>query len=156
MKTGAYKKFIEINLIVAFSLAIIIVGAMLINQNVRKTTQACFENYCFDVELAIKPNEQKRGLMFREQLDPDKGMLFIFKEEKEHSFWMKNTLIPLDIIWINSSKEVVFISGNILPCEEDPCPIIEPKKKSKYVLEINGNMARKINLVVGDKIDFDI
>ena len=156
MKIGAYKKFIEINLILAFSLAIIIAGAMLINKNVRKTTQACFEDYCFDVELAIKPNEQKRGLMFREQLDPDKGMLFIFKEEKEHSFWMKNTLIPLDIIWINSNKEVIVISENTLPCKDDFCPIILPIEKSKYVLEINGGMAKKINLVAGDKIDFDI
>ena len=64
----------------------------------------------------------KNGLMFRENMDSDRGMLFIFEKEGEYPFWMKNTLIPLDIIWINKDKEVVFISENAQPCEEGkPC-----------------------------------
>ncbi len=91
--------------------------------------------------------------MFREKLDLDKGMLFIFEEEGEYSFWMKNTLIPLDIIWINKAKEVVFISGNTQPCQEEySCSSINPGKNAKYVLEINAGIAEKIGLKVGDKI----
>ena len=150
------RKKLFLIIVFIFIFAIIIGGAVLLDQNIRKTTRACFQNHCFDVELAVKPSEQRRGLMFREDLDLDKGMLFIFKKEKEHSFWMKNTLIPLDIIWINSNKEVIFISENILPCKEDSCPTILPIEKAKYVLEINGGMAKNIGLIIGDKIDLDI
>ena len=150
------RKKLFLIIIFIFIFTIIIGGAVLLDQNIRKTTRVCFRDHCFDVELAVKPSEQRSGLMFREGLDLDKGILFIFKEEKEHSFWMKNTLIPLDIIWINSNKEIIFISENTLPCKEDSCPIILPIEKAKYVLEINGGMAKQINLILGDKIDFDI
>ena len=103
------------------------------NQN-----QVCFEDNCFTVELAMTAQERTRGLMFREKLDSDKGMLFIFDGEGEYSFWMKNTLIHLDIIWINKDKKVVFISKNTQPCELDPCPAINPDEKAQYVLELNG------------------
>lgn len=120
------------------------------NQNL-----VCFKNNCFAVEIAETNLERSHGLMFREKLDLDKGMLFVFEEEGEHSFWMKNTLIPLDIIWINKAKEVVFISGNSQPCQEEyACPSINPGKNAKYVLEINAGVAEKIGLKVGDKICF--
>ena len=115
-----------------------------------------FENHCFEVEVVTTPQERARGLMFREHLDPDKGMLFIFDWEAVHPFWMKNTLIPLDIIWIDRNKEVVFISKDAQPCEEEPCPTINPYKKAKYVLEVCGGTADKIGLEVGDKLKLDI
>ena len=118
--------------------------------------QVCFKENCFTVELADSPYEHSRGLMFRKQLDLDKGMLFIFKDEKRHSFWMKNTLIPLDIIWINKDRKVVFISRNAQPCKKDACPLITPDKKAQYVLELNGGISDKIGLKVGDKIIFDL
>ena len=117
-----------------------------------KTNQVCFKNHCFNVELAIEIDEQVRGLMFREHLDSDKGMLFIFKEELKHSFWMKNVLIPLDIIWINENKEVVFISENTQPCGEFICSTIKPIENAKYVLEINGGISKKIGLTIGDRV----
>lgn len=144
-------------LIIAVFLLIIIAGAVLINQNSKEPAgRVCFESYCFDVELAITSYEHGHGLMFREYLDSDRGMLFIFKEEGAHSFWMKNTLIPLDIIWINSNKEVVFINENTPPCEKDPCPAVSSGIDAKYVLEISGGMTKKIGLTPGNKIDFDI
>lgn len=120
-----------------------------------KITKVCFENHCFNIELASTVEEQKRGLTFRENLDLDKGMLFVFKKEAKHSFWMKNTLIPLDIIWINKNKEVVFISQDAQPCEKDPCPSIMPNKEAKYVLEINAGISKNIGLDIGDKISFE-
>jgi len=118
-----------------------------------KPNRVCFKNHCFDVELAKTAAEISRGLMFKENLGQNKGMLFAFEKESEYPFWMKNTLIPLDIIWINENKEVVFISENAQPCfEESPCLSINPDKNAKYILEINGGLAGKIGLKIGDKI----
>ena len=118
--------------------------------------KVCYKNYCFEVELAQTPEEMSQGLMSRESLDEYEGMLFIFDREGDYPFWMKNTLIPLDIIWINDNKEVVFISENTQPCKEDPCLSVNPDKNAEYVLEINGNTARKIGLNIGDKLDFKL
>lgn len=115
--------------------------------------QVCFENNCFNVELAITPKERSDGLMFREELESDKGMLFIFEEEGNYPFWMENTLIPLDIIWISKNKEVVFISKNTQPCKISPCPVINPKKFAKYVLEINGGVSEIAGLNEEDLVE---
>ena len=120
----------------------------------KNQSQVCFKDNCFTVESAITAQERTQGLMFREKLDSDKGMLFIFENEREYSFWMKNILIHLDIIWINKDKEVVFISKNAQPCKSDSCPTINPDKKAQYVLELNGGITDKIGLEVGDKIVF--
>lgn len=128
--------------------------AILFPPYLKDKNRVCFENNCFNVEIAETDSERSRGLMFREKLDLDKGMLFIFEEEGEYSFWMKNTLIPLDIVWINEVKEVVFIGENARPCtEEYVCPSINPGKNAKYVLEINAGIAEKIGLKIGDKIN---
>jgi uncharacterized membrane protein (UPF0127 family) len=108
------------------------------------------------VELSKTEEELKRGLMFRKELSLDSGMLFVFDKEKIYPFWMKNTLIPLDIIWLNEEKEIVFISKNTPPCLENNCKSILPDKESKYVLEINGGVSDKINLEIGDKLIFNI
>ena len=118
-------------------------------------SQVCFGNDCFYVELAVTPDEKSLGLMFREHLDADKGMLFVYPSEGERHFWMKNTLIPLDMIWINSAGEVVSISRNVQPCNTEPCPIISPGKKVQYVLELNAGTSDRIGLITGDKITFD-
>ena len=67
----------------------------------QREIQLCFENNCFEVELALTLIEKGRGLMYREYLEENKGMLFVFDKEEKRSFWMKNTFIPLDIIWLN-------------------------------------------------------
>jgi len=139
-------------LIIIFLFILLVILILLIRHWTREQNQACFKNYCFDLELAKTPEERSRGLMFRESLDLDKGMLFVFEKEGAYSFWMKNTLIPLDIIWINKDKEIVFISENTQPCKEEYiCPSVNPEKNAKYVLEVNGGMAEKIGLKIGDK-----
>jgi hypothetical protein len=145
------KKLIFIIIIFVAILAIIFV----IRKN-KKQNRVCFKDNCFDVELAITDEEQMRGLMFRNYLDPKRGMLFVFGGESESSFWMKNTLIPLDIIWINENKEVVFISENTQPCKEDFCPTINPNQKAKYVLEINAGISKEIGLKVGDELEISL
>lgn len=113
--------------------------------------QVCIKDRCFLVEIAANQSQRGYGLMNREHLDPDKGMLFVYDEEGYHSFWMKNTLIPLDIIWINSSQDIVYIERNAQPCTSDYCPIIDPWRNASYVLEINGGLCDKYGINVGDK-----
>ncbi len=122
----------------------------------KKQNQICFKNDCFSVELAQTIEEQAHGLMFRESLKSDEGMLFIFQNETKHSFWMKNTLVPLDIIWIDGSQKVVFINKNTLPCQIKECQAIDPMENAKYVLELNSGIADKIGLSVGDEMNIDL
>jgi len=118
--------------------------------------EVCFKEHCFDAELAVTPKERARGLMFKKELGRDQGMLFIFESEEIRPFWMKNTLMPLDIIWMNKDKEVAFMKKDAQPCKDGPCPLVHPTKKSKYVLELKGGTADKIGLMIGDKLIFDV
>lgn len=116
--------------------------------------QICFKSKCFDVEIAENQEEWEKGLMFKESLDKNSGMLFVFPEEEIYSFWMKDTLIPLDIIWINADKEIVFIKRDAQPCLEEPCESFTPNEKAKYVLEMNAGMAEKVGLEIGKSARF--
>ena len=92
--------------------------------------------------------------MFREALPPNAGMLFLFPEPGIHKFWMKNTMIPLDIIWMDSAGKVVFVSANTPPCRADPCPNYGPDQTASNVLEIAGGTAKKEMVEVGSTIRF--
>jgi len=115
----------------------------------------CIKEKCFNVELATTPAQQEQGLMYRTSLDNDKGMLFVFDKEGIYPFWMKNTLMPLDMIWIDSSNKVVFIAENVQPCKTQECPSITPGANAKYVLEMNGNISKGMGLAVGDTLDIN-
>jgi len=130
-------------------------SALSVTDKVNETgnmSRVCYKEHCFSVELAITEQEQETGLMYRRHMDPDKGMLFIFSDEGEYDFWMMNTLIPLDMIWIDSDGEVVFISRNSQPCSATRCPVISPGKNASYVLEINAGIADMIGLKEGSKL----
>lgn len=106
----------------------------------------------FIVEIADTPEKHARGLMFRRSLKDDRGMLFIFGEDDYRSFWMKNTMIPLDIIYLNRERQIVDMHLSVPPCCGDPCPAYVSKFPARYVLELKGGMAEKLNLKIGDKI----
>jgi len=97
----------------------------------------------FTVEIAKTQEEKTRGLMFRDFMPEDHGMLFVFDDFAPRSFWMKNTLIPLDIVFIDDNMAVVDVQ-TALPCKEDPCPTY--RARAKYVLEINAGAAEKNNI----------
>lgn len=123
-------------------------------QNIKnKKGKVCFKENCFDVELAIALEDKRKGLMNREALNDNEGMLFIYDKEGLYKFWMKNVKISLDIIWINSDKKIVFISKNSLPCLNKPCISINPNISARYVLEIKSGLSEKMGLDIGDKLD---
>ncbi|HLG23458.1 MAG TPA: DUF192 domain-containing protein [Candidatus Nanoarchaeia archaeon] len=104
-----------------------------------------------NVEVADEEKEWEKGLMLRDKLDENSGMLFVFEREKSQSFWMKNTLIPLDMIFINQNFGIVDIKYAV-PCEKDPCKLYKSAKPAKYVLEVNGNFTARNNINLGNKI----
>lgn len=113
-----------------------------------------FKESSFLVEVARTRQEQIKGLMFRKYLPANAGMLFIFKEHARHAFHMKNMYIPLDIIWMDKNKLVVFIKKNARPADGDCYEIIRPDREAKYVLELNAGVADKIGLKTGDILKF--
>ena len=119
------------------------------NDNTGKSG-VCFRQDCFTVELALTPEQQEKGLMGRESLPPGSGMLFVFPEEGVYPFWMKNTLIPLDMIWMDSNGTVVFIGKDEQPCGLVECPIINPGVRARYVLEVDAGTAERIGLEEGN------
>lgn len=120
-----------------------------------KQNRVCFKDSCFNVRLLIDDEELALGLMFKESLGQNKGMLFIFEKEGRYGFWMRNMLFPLDIIWINENQEAVFMARNMQPCSR-VCRTIMPDKKAKYVLEVNAGTIERINLNLRDEFEFDI
>ncbi len=104
------------------------------------------------VEIANDSDEQSRGLMFRKSMEWNNGMFFVFDEDRKLSFWMKNTFIPLDMIFINNEFRIVDIKENAKPCLETPCPNYPSKEPAKYVLEVNAGFVQKNNIQIGDKI----
>jgi uncharacterized protein len=107
----------------------------------------------FDVELALTEAQREHGLMFREKLGPYEGMLFDFYREQPVSFWMKNTLIPLDMVFIAGDGTIKHIHANAVPLSTDTIPSEFPVRA---VLEINGGSARLLGIKPGDKVKHPI
>lgn len=108
-------------------------------------------------EVASTPAEQGRGLQFRDELPPDRGMIFHFNDMRERPFWMYKTRIPLDILWIDGRGLIVEMSTNMPPCESEApsdCPVYGGKIPSKYVLELAAGQAEANGLRLGDRIGF--
>lgn len=103
----------------------------------------------FRVEVAATAQERARGLMFRNQMAADHGMLFVFDTEGERYFWMKNTPLPLDIIFIATNGEIVSIAADTSPYSEDTIPSNGP---ARYVLELNAGTAAKLGFGPGDLV----
>ena len=81
-------------------------------------------------------------------------MLFVFRDSDYRSFWMKNTLIELDIIYIDSGKRIVDIHRKVPPCQADPCPSYPSNSPARYVLELDGGEAERLGMKAGDQVDF--
>ena len=106
-----------------------------------------------DIEIADNAYETQTGLMYRSQLGQNQGMLFIFPDMQMRSFYMKNTKIPLDIIYINDQMEIVSFQKHAKPFDETSLPSDAP---AKYVLEINAGLSDSWQLEMNDKIEFKL
>ncbi|MCZ8319467.1 MAG: DUF192 domain-containing protein [Lysobacteraceae bacterium] len=109
----------------------------------------------FTVEVADDFNERARGLMYREHLAPDAGMLFVHEREEPLAYWMKNTRIPLDILYFDRKRRFVSMQAGVPPCSAgDACPSYPSTGPAKYVLELNAGRADGLGLQPGDEIRF--
>jgi len=142
-------KFKEIGVIVILFLLVVGFTYYYQDSNVSEENIVCFEDTCFSVEVAKTLEERTKGLMFKDELGKNEGMFFIFDESGVYPFWMKNTYISLDIIWIDEDGKVVFIADNTEVLSLTP---INPGKEASYVLEIPAGRAEEIGLEVGSEI----
>lgn len=105
------------------------------------------------IEIAETEGSITQGLMHRKSMPFNQGMLFIFPDSEVRSFWMKNTIIPLDIIYVNSDLEIVAIKDHTTPFSTDSVP--SDDKEAKYVVEVNAGFAGKYGIKEGDKVSFE-
>lgn len=107
--------------------------------------------HSFKVEVATSQEEQAKGLMFRSSMGADEGMIFVNKPPRRASFWMHNTVIPLDIIFIGTNHRVLNIAANAVPYDETPLP---SDGVASGVLELNGGRAAELGIKPGDKVSW--
>jgi uncharacterized membrane protein (UPF0127 family) len=108
----------------------------------------------FRVEIAATDAEREHGLMDRTSMPPDHGMLFVFPDSQPRTFWMKNTLIPLDMLFFDADRRLVAIQADAQPCRADPCRLYPSNVPARYVLELNAGVAAKLGARTGDVITF--
>lgn len=106
----------------------------------------------FKVEIADTAEKQALGLMFRDSMADDEGMIFVFPNEAPRSFWMKNTRIPLDIMYFDKDLKMVSISADTPPCRVSRCPSYPSTGPAMYVLELNAGKASELGVGPGDKL----
>jgi len=106
----------------------------------------------FYVEIAADDQTRAQGLMFRDTMADDRGMFFIFRREEPRSFWMMNTRIPLDIIYLDRELRIVSIVENARPCRRTPCPSYPSRGPAQFVLEVNAGQAAALGLSAGDRV----
>ena len=117
----------------------------------RLTITSHGKKHPFTVEVARTPEEQAQGLMYRNALDPDRGMIFPMEPPRQASFWMKNTLIPLDMIFIRADGRIANIAENTTPLSLDP---VAGEGPIAAVLEIAGGRSAQLGLQRGDTVDW--
>lgn len=105
-----------------------------------------------DIEIAATEDRRQMGLMYRKSMAEYNGMLFLMETTEPQSFWMRNTYIPLDIIYVGEDRRIVSIAENTTPQNLDPIPSGAP---ARYVLEVNGGFCRKKGIEVGDQLDWE-
>ena len=107
-------------------------------------------------EIADTPERWARGYMFRREVGENDAMVFVFPEPSFHPFWMKNTLVPLDIIWMDDKGMIVHIEAGTPPCKADPCPSYGPLRMVSSVLEVRAGTAATEGLRTGDRLSITV
>jgi uncharacterized membrane protein (UPF0127 family) len=110
----------------------------------------------FSVEVASTKRQRNLGLMFRKNLAHNNGMLFIFEQEERQRVWMKDTLIPLDVVFISAQEKIVSIIKDLKPCMSHSCRIFISPEKAKYMLEIMAGTVQKKGIKIGQQLSLDL
>jgi len=110
----------------------------------------------FAVEVADTPAKQRVGLMFRESMPADSGMLFVFPNAAPRGFWMRNCLIPLDILYFDAERRLLRAYHSLPPCEALPCETYPSGGRAQYVLELNAGVAKRLGVEPGDELELRI
>lgn len=113
------------------------------------TTLILLAGHKFNVEIASTEAAREHGLMYRTQMAADHGMLFVYQNAKPRRFWMKNTLIPLDILFFDAQQRLINVSVDTPPCKSEPCPTYQSVAPAMYVLELNAGEANKLGVKPG-------
>ncbi len=110
-------------------------------------------NKVFRIDIAVTPQERAKGLMHRREMAEDYGMLFIYPEPRPVAFWMKETHIPLDILFFDSDGRLTNLYRHAPPCTAAPCPLYRSRGAAAYVLELRGGSAAELGLEPGKRFD---
>jgi uncharacterized membrane protein (UPF0127 family) len=113
------------------------------------------DGFAVQVEVAADDPTREQGLMFRDRMAEDRGMIFLFPASGVYPFWMKNTIIALDMIWIDDARRVVSVAHDVPPCKADPCPSYPPAGAARYVLETAAGVAKKHRVETGSALKFE-
>lgn len=150
--TGFAKNIAKSALAALFVLVTLIAGAcaqQTFSVSELRIVTASGETHRFSVELALSASQRQQGLMYREKLAADHGMLFDFGKDEEVLMWMKNTLIPLDMIFLNKEGVITHINENATPLSQ---VIISSQGPVRFVLEVGGGVTRQLGIAKGDRV----
>lgn len=158
---GKKKKVLAVTAIVGFIILFFLIGfsqnwfqdSSVFEKHGELTLKSSFSTKTIEIEIVETEEKIRQGLMYRSKMREDRGMLFIFPDNKPRSFWMKNTILPLDIVFIGEDKTVVAIQANTTPFSKKSLP--SNGKNAKYVLEVNAGFMKKFGFKEGDTIDFN-
>lgn len=165
MKKSAYSKLAVGLLLVTLIVALLVYFWALWDENIKvdntinevATTIVSFDNdVAVTAEVADTPQLRTQGLMHRKEMHQDKGMLFVFEEEVQHGFWMKNTLIPLDMLFLDDELRIVDIISDVPICTTQYCKSYVPDSMYLYVLEVNAGFANQHQIRIGQMVQFEL
>lgn len=108
--------------------------------------------HSFEIELATNDDQRARGLMFRNEMAPDAGMLFVYRRDRVLTMWMANTYLPLDMLFIGKDGRIVRIAENTIPLSRTT---ISSRNRARAVLELNAGTARRLGINAGDRVVYD-
>jgi len=106
----------------------------------------------FEIEIADNDATRERGLMFRDSMPADHGMLFLFDDSSVRTFWMKNCRMPLDILFFDQNYKLVSVQQRVPPCRSEPCVVYPSEGPAQYVLELNAGTVDKLGVKPGDAL----
>jgi uncharacterized membrane protein (UPF0127 family) len=149
-RPGVMQQCVNRGMVLALALFVTCVSAACADDTARVTIATDRGAVVVRAEVAATDATRTQGLMYRRELAPGRGMLFVFPRSEEHPFWMKNTFIPLDMIFIDESLRIVGILRDTVPLSAVPVTIGQP---SRYVLEVPGGWARQVGIETGNRVD---